>query len=279
MKDIKDLVILVTGSTDGLGKGTANVLAAMGATILLHGRNKAKLVKTSDEIKKATGNDRIKTYLADYSSLDEVRRLAAEILETNDQLDVAINNAGIGPGRLIAPRRETSKDGYELRFSVNYLAHFLLTNLLVPGLRRGAPSRIVNVASARHVPIDFGNIMLTNHYNGIRAYGQSKTALIMFTFDLAERLKKDHITVNCLHPTSLMNTKLVRRSIGIPFHSVQTGVNAVIYLATSSELDDVTGRYFNQKQESRAIQQAYDLKARNELLELSEKLTGVKLPL
>jgi NAD(P)-dependent dehydrogenase (short-subunit alcohol dehydrogenase family) len=278
MKNIKNQVILITGSTDGLGKGTATALASMGATILLHGRDKAKLEITSKEIKKASRNDRIKTYLGDYSSLAEVRRLAAEIQETNDNLDVLINNVGIGTG---SPKtiyqRELSKDGFELRFSVNYLAHFLLTNLLVPSLRQSAPSRIVNIASVGQDTIDFSNVMLDKGYNGTLAYRQSKTAIIMFTFDLAERLKKDNITVNCLHPATYMNTKMVREDIGKGIQSIQNGVNAVIYLATSSELNGVTGKYFDQKQESRAIQQAYDLSSRKELRLLSENLTRVKL--
>jgi NAD(P)-dependent dehydrogenase (short-subunit alcohol dehydrogenase family) len=276
MKDVKNQVILVTGSTDGLGKGTATVLAGMGATVLLHGRDKTKLEKTVKEIQKATNNDRTETYAGDYSSLEEVRRLAAEVQKNHDHLDVLINNAGIGTGSpATLQRRELSRDGYELRFQVNYLAHFLLTNLLVPSLQKGSPSRIINIASVGQDTIDFNNIMLDKGYDGSRAYRQSKTALIMFTFDLAERLKKEAITVNSLHPATYMDTKMVREDIGKGIQGIQPGIEAVINLALSPDLNAMTGRYFDGKRESRAIQQAYDASARKELRLISEKITGV----
>jgi NAD(P)-dependent dehydrogenase (short-subunit alcohol dehydrogenase family) len=277
MKDVKEKVALVTGSTDGLGSGTALALARMGASVLLHGRDQAKLEKMANRLEGSTGSDRIGTYLADFSSLAEVRRLAAEIEENTDHLDLLINNAGIGFGDPAAGR-ELSKDGYELRFSVNYLAPFLLTNLLIPCLRHSAPSRIVNVASIGQETIDFNNVMLAKGYTGIHAYRQSKTALVMFTFDLAERLKKTATTVNCLHPATFMDTKLTREAKIGPRSSIQSGIYTVMYVATSPELDGKTSRFFDQKEESRAIDQAYDMDARNQLRELSEKLTGVGLP-
>ena len=276
MKDIDDQIILVTGTTDGLGRGTAETLAMRGARVLLHGRNPAKLEKTAKGIRKIAGNDNIRTYLADLSSLAEVRRLAADIQKNNERLDILINNAGIGFGDPASSQRELSKDGYELRFSVNYLAPFLLTNLLLPCLHKGAPSRILNIASIGQEPIDFDDVMLVKKYSGIRAYRQSKTALVMFTFDLAERIKNENITVNCLHPATYMDTKMVRDSKIEAQSSVRSGVDSVMHIALSPSLDGITGRFFDQKEEGQAIQQAYDKNARNELRKLSEKLTAVK---
>jgi NAD(P)-dependent dehydrogenase (short-subunit alcohol dehydrogenase family) len=277
MKGIKDQAILITGSTDGIGKGAASALAAQGATLLLHGRSPAKLTKAAEEIKTATGNDRTKTYLADFSSLTQVRRLAEDIKRDNDRLDMLVNNAAVGFGAPPFDQRELSADGYELRFAVNYLAPYLLTNLLLPLLRSSAPARIVNVASLGQETIDFGNLMLEREYSGARAYRQSKTALVMFTLDLAERVHNDDVTVNCLHPATYMDTKMVREARVTPRNTVQSGVDALMYIATAPELDGSTGRFFIQKKEGRAIEQAYDKEAREKLRHLSEELTGMML--
>jgi NAD(P)-dependent dehydrogenase (short-subunit alcohol dehydrogenase family) len=275
MRPLDDQVILVTGATDGLGKQVAYDLAAAGATVLLHGRDPARGEATMGEIRETTGNDRLSFYLADFASLAQVRRLAEEILANHDRLDVLINNAGIGTGRLDEARREVSQDGYELRFAVNYLAPFLLTHLLLPLLERSDPARIVNVASAGQAPIDFDDVMLERSYDPWRAYGQSKLALIMFTFDLAERLPSDSVMVNCLHPATFMDTKMVRESVGQAWSSVAEGAAATLRLVTSPELDGVTGRYFDQQRESRAHDQAYDRGARSRLWQISEELTGL----
>jgi NAD(P)-dependent dehydrogenase (short-subunit alcohol dehydrogenase family) len=209
MRPVEQQTILVTGATDGLGKAVARELAARGATVLLHGRDDARLDETQREIRRATGSRSLRTYRADFSSLDEVRRLAAEVERDDGQLHLLVNNAGIGSGR--DGTREESADGHELRLAVNYLAPLLLTTLLLPLLRRSEPSRIVNVASIGQAPVDFGDVMLERSYDGMRAYSQSKLALVMFTLDLAERLSADgaEVTVNALHPASLMNTKMV----------------------------------------------------------------------
>lgn len=183
-------MILVSGSTDGLGKATARELAARGATVLLHGRDRARCEAALREIRQATGNERLRAYLADFSALAEVRRLAEEIQSDHERLDVVINNAGIGGAR----RRQESQDGYELVFAVNYLAPFLLTTVLLPLLRRSAPSRIVNVASAGQAPIDLDDLMLarlTREFDPLLAYRRSKLAQIMSTFELAERLRAE----------------------------------------------------------------------------------------
>jgi len=272
--EIKNQVILVTGATDGLGKRVALDLAAREATVLLHGRSPEKGETTLQQIRDATGNQKIIYYNADFSSLDEVRRLSEKILAGQKRLDVLINNAGIGAG-LRGSRREKSIDGHELRFAVNYLTPFLLTHRLIPLLRRSVPARIVNVASVGQQPIDFDNVMLEEGYDGLRAYMQSKLAQVMFTFDLAVDLKESGITVNCLHPASLMDTKMVFETdyFGGPMTTVDEGAQAVAYLAASSDLDEVTGEYFDGKQRSRANSQAYDPKARRQLRMLSEHLT------
>lgn len=177
---MKDMAVLVTGATDGLGKLVARDLAAKGATVLLHGRSKERAETAVREMREETDNDNLRYYLADFSSLDEVWRLADVVCSDQDCLDVLVNNAGIGAGKQGEMRRETSQDGYELRFAVNYLAPFLLTELL-PLLEHSAPSRIVNVASAGQSPIDFDDPMLERGYDGMKAYSQSKLAQIMFT--------------------------------------------------------------------------------------------------
>lgn len=191
--------ILVTGATDGLGRMAARDLAAGGATVLLHGRRKERAEATVREIREETSNDSLRYYLADLSSLDEVRKLADEIRSDQDRLDVLINNAGIGAGKRDEMRREESEDGHELRFAVNYLAPFLLTGLLLPLLEDSAPARIVNVASAGQSSIDFDDVMLERGYDGMRAYSQSKLAQIMFTFSLAEHQEGTGVAVGLPH--------------------------------------------------------------------------------
>jgi NAD(P)-dependent dehydrogenase (short-subunit alcohol dehydrogenase family) len=261
--------ILVTGATDGLGRRVASDLAAGGATVLLHGRNRERLNSTLGGIRGETGSERLDSYLADLSSLGEVRALAQQVLAEQDRLDALVNNAGV-----IARERRESEDGYELTFAVNYLSHFLLTRLLLPLLRDSAPARIVNVASAGQSPIDFDDVMLEHGYSAMRAYRQSKLAQVMFTFELAERLGDGGVTVNALHPASLMETKMVRETFGYTMSTVEKGAEATVRLATSPELEGVTGRYFDGTREARADRQAYDEGARKRLWDLSEELCG-----
>jgi NAD(P)-dependent dehydrogenase (short-subunit alcohol dehydrogenase family) len=276
VRSVDEAVILVTGSTDGLGKSTARDLAAAGATVLLHGRDPERGEAAVREIREETGNVRLHYYVADFSSLEEVRWLAGEITDDHDRLDVLVNNAGIGAGRHGETGRDSSRDGYELRFAVNYLAPFLLTRLLLPLVRRAAPSRIVNVASAGQSPISFDDVMLERGYDGMRAYAQSKLALIMFAFDLAEELEDTSVTANSLHPASLMATKMVFETFGSASSSVREGTDAAVRLAISPELEGITGRYFDGQREARANKQAYDPEARDRLRRLSEELTGLR---
>jgi NAD(P)-dependent dehydrogenase (short-subunit alcohol dehydrogenase family) len=269
MTDATEATILVTGATDGLGKRVAQELAAMDATVLLHGRSPQRLEATREELRSQTGTERVNSYLADLSSLAAVRDLAVRILSTHDRLDVLINNAGI-----IARERKESEDGYELTFEVNYLSHFLLTRLLLPLLRDSAPARIINVASAGQSPLDFSNLMLEQGYDAMKAYSQSKLAQVMFTFELAEHLQDTGVSVNALHPASLMDTKMVEATFGYTMSTVEEGAQAVVRLAVSKEVEGVTGRYFDGTREARANRQAYDPRVRNRLWVLSEQLCG-----
>ena len=272
MTAIQDQVILVTGSTDGIGKQTAHDLASMGATVLLHGRVRERAVSTLQEIYAATGNEHLEYYLADFSSLAEVRRLAADVQAKHCCLNVLINNAGIGAGDCKDKRRVLSQDGYELRFAVNYLAPFLLTHLLLPCLRQTTLSRIVNVASKGQLPIDFDDVMLEQCYDPMQAYCQSKLALVMFTFELALALQNEGIMVNCLNPGSRLNTKMVREMFEQSWGSIQSGADVIVHVATSIELEGATGKYFDQIQEASANAQAHKRQARRKLWQLSESL-------
>ena len=278
MRKVDEAVILVTGATDGLGKRVARDLAERGATVLVHGRSRERAEAAVREIGEETGNDGLSYYLADLSSLREVRRLAEEVASDHERLDVLINNAGIGSGPSDGASRRESKDGYELTFAVNYLSHYLLTNLLLPLLRGSAPARIVNVASAGQAPLDFGDVMLERGYDGWRAYSQSKLAQITFTFSLAERLEGSGVTANALHPASLMDTKMVLESFGYTMSTVEEGAAATERLAISPDLEGVSGRYFDGLREARAKDQAYDRQARERLWTLSEELCDFAPP-
>jgi NAD(P)-dependent dehydrogenase (short-subunit alcohol dehydrogenase family) len=264
--------ILVTGSTDGVGRKVALELATAGATVLIHGRDRPRGEAVLAAARQA-GNPSAMFYPADLSSLAAVRELAAAVRRDHDRLDVLINNAGIGSasgGR----QRRTSADGHELRFAVNYLAGFLLTRLLLPLLAASTPARIVNVASAGQSAIDFDDVMLRRRYDGGKAYTQSKLAQVMFTFDLARELDGSGVTVNCLHPATYMDTTMVREGGVTPISTVAEGAEAILKLAASPDLDGRTGLYFDRKREARANPQAYDDAARAELRALSVKLTG-----
>jgi NAD(P)-dependent dehydrogenase (short-subunit alcohol dehydrogenase family) len=263
--------IFITGATDGIGKVTAIELAKqnMAAIILVHGRNKDKLNNVIGEIKTTSHNNNIEGFAADLSSMDEVKQLAKDVLVKHNAINILINNAGAG---FAAPRY--GKDKTEMRMAVNYLAPFLLTNLLLPALKRASPSRIVNVSSAGQSPIDFDDIMQEKNFDSVTAYCRSKLALIMFTIDLAEQLKDDNITVNSLHPGTYLDTGMVREAKIKPMGTAQSGADAVVYLATSSVVKNTTGKYFNINTEARANAQAYDAKSRKQLRDFSLQLTG-----
>jgi NAD(P)-dependent dehydrogenase (short-subunit alcohol dehydrogenase family) len=269
------MTVLVTGATDGLGRGLALELARRGETLLLHGRDEGRGEDTIAEIARETGNDEVSFVRADFSSLAEVRAMASKIADEHDRLDAVVNNAGIGTTLPGDGERMESRDGYELRFAVNYLSGFLLTRLLEPLLVAAAPSRIVNVSSAGQMAIEFDDVMLERDYGGMRAYAQSKLAQVMFTFELAERLADAGVTANCLHPATFMPTKIVFHARGGATSTLEEGVDATMRLIADPALAGVTGRYFNGRRESRADAQAYDPAARRRLWELSERLVDL----
>jgi len=270
MTSLNGKTALVTGSTDGVGRLVAERLGQMGARVLVHGRDHARGESVVADIKHAGGSAEFLE--ADLASLAEVRRLGDAVRGTADRLDILINNAGIGSA---GAARQTSADGHELRFAVNYLAGFLLTYLLLSLLKQSAPARIDNVASAGQQAIDFADVMLTRGYSGSRAYCQSKLAQIMFTIDLAAELDGAGVTVNALHPATYMNTTMVRRAGVTPVSTVEEGAEAILNLAAGPALAGRSGLYFNGLREARADRQAYDADARARLRALSLELTGV----
>jgi NAD(P)-dependent dehydrogenase (short-subunit alcohol dehydrogenase family) len=264
--------VVITGATDGLGKGLASELAPSGARLILHGRSEEKGDALLEELR-PTARGELLWRRADFASLDEVRALAEE-LEDEDRIDVLVNNAGIGT----AGPREESAEGYELTFQVDYLAPFLLTRRLLPLIERSAPARIVNVSSAGQAPIDFDDVMLDRSYSGVQAYCQAKLALVMLTFDLAEELEGSDVTANCLHPGTYMPTNMVRRAGVDPVTPLEDGIAATMRLIDSPELDGINGHYFDGTRESAPHPQAEDPEARRRLRELSAELTGVQIP-
>jgi NAD(P)-dependent dehydrogenase (short-subunit alcohol dehydrogenase family) len=275
VRPLDQQTILITGATDGLGRALASALAADGASVLVHGRSEDRARQALEAIQAETGSQDLRCVSADLSSLEQVRELAREVLEQNDRLDVLVNNAGIGTTLPGDGRRLESQDGYELRFAVNYLAGYLLTRSLLGLLERSAPARVVNVSSAGQAPIDFEDVMLERHYDGVQAYCQSKLAQIMFTFDLAEELSGRDVTATCLHPATYMPTKMVRAAGVRPASTLESGVEATLRLIADPELDGVTGRYFNGAQPASPHPQADDPEARRRLRELSDRLCGL----
>ena len=264
-------IALVTGSTDGLGKEVARQLGALGAFVIVHGRNPergAEVVRTI----RAAGLGNAAFHRADLASLAGVAAFAEEILETYDRLNLLVNNAAAVSG----PERQTSADDHELAFAVNYLSHFLLTHRLLPLLEASAPARIVNVSSLGQSPIDFTDVMLERNYNPGDAYRRSKLAQIMFTIDLAAELDPEHVTVNSLHPARSMNTARVINGGFTPLSTVEEGAEATMQLAVSPVLAGRSGLYFNGLNEAQANAQAYDVEARAKLRALSFELTALE---
>lgn len=260
-------IVLITGSTDGLGREVALRVSRTGAFVIVHGRNRARGDSVVEEIRSKGGYARF--YAADFASLAEVKELAATLARDFHRLDVLVNNAGIW---LTSGDRQLSRDGHELHFAVNYLAGYALTRSLLPLLEKTPGSRIVNVASTAQNPLQFDNINLEQGYSGGRGYGQSKLAQILFTMDLAKELE-GKVIVNALHPATLMNTTMVRNAGAQPRSTIDDGAAAVMQLIT----DNVgTGQYFNGLRAARANAQAYDESAREQLRALSVRLTGIR---
>ncbi len=260
-------VVLITGSTSGLGREVAHRIAALGAHVIVHGRSEESGMEVVREIEAEGGSA---SFLrADLASLDEVRALAAAVLEGYDRLDFLINNAGIGSA---GGGRQESRDGYEMVFQVNYLSHFVLTELLLPRLLESAPARIVNVASSAQTPIRWEDVMLEEPGAIGRAYGQSKLAQILHALDLHERLEGTGVLVNAVHPATFMDTRMVQQAGIEPQSTVEEGADSVMQLV----VDPVgSGRYFNRLEPAEANAQAYDASERDRLRSLSLELVGL----
>ncbi len=264
---------LVTGANSGIGKETTLAVAQMKADVIMVCRNKGKGEAAREEILAKTGNESVDLLLCDLSSLAEVRRLAAEVQSRYNRLDVLVNNAGIFSlsGKTV--------DGFEKTFAVDYLAPFLLTNLLLELLKSSAPSRIVNVSSAAHFGghIDLDAVAKGGGAAGWGAYSNSKLALVMFTRELATRLRGTAVTVNCLHPGSVAtNIWWIARLVARPFlKSAREGAETSIYLASAPEVDGVSGEYFDGKAVKKSAEESYDEKKMIALWNVTSKLVGL----
>ncbi|MDE1825424.1 MAG: SDR family oxidoreductase [Candidatus Micrarchaeota archaeon] len=257
-------VCVVTGATSGVGRATAMILGSTGATVILVCRDRKRGEAIKKEIIRKTKNKNISVMFADFTYLHSIKQLAKKFKEHHQYLHILINNAGV-----LHSKRILTKDGYETTFQVNYLAPFLLTNLLLRVIKKSAPSRIVNVTSDEHIrgSIDFDNLHGEKHYGGYWAYARSKLALILFTYKLAEKLVGTKVTVNCVHPGSIA-TNIGRNSSGIMglyfkvgkrfMKKPEQGAEEIVYLATSSEAEKVTGKYFIDKTISKSSKLSYD---------------------
>lgn len=272
MTSIAGKTILITGATDGLGKEVAKRALKAGATVLIHGRNKQKGERVVLELISETNNDTIKYHNADLTSLQQVKDLSKQIISGHERIDVLINNAAIGGGPKGDAERELSADGFELRFAINHLAHFLLTQNLLSVIKHSAPSRIVHVSSIGQLPINFDDIMMEKKYDSYTAYCRSKLAQILYGFELAEKLEGTQVTVNSLHPATLMDTNMVHEFFGKVSSTINDGADVVDHVAFSPETENISGSYFNQKREAKANAQAYDKDAREKLWQVSEEL-------
>jgi steroid delta-isomerase-like uncharacterized protein len=282
---MKDRICLVTGASSGIGKATATELARRGATVVVLSHDRGKLDEAVAEIRAETGSDRVEGLCWDLGSLDEVRRGAHEFRCRYPALHVLVNNAGASP----AERIETP-DGLETTFVVNYLAHFLLTNLLVELLTASAPARVINISTFLHRfgRIDFDDLQSERHYNRMKAHNQAKLAMVLFTYELADRLRGTGVTVNCLHPgvtpgtgmTSTGGPAILHRPWALDVQARLTSTVAessakVVELATSAELEAVTGQYFDRGRPERSSPASNDRSLARRLWERSEELAAV----
>lgn len=273
---------LVTGATSGIGKEIASGLAGMGATVVLTGRSKEKCEAALQEIRAKTSDARVSCLVADLSSQASVRQLAKEYADTHRRLDVLVNNAGA-----FLAKRATTVDGMEYTLAVNHLAPFLLTGLLIDIIRASSPARIITTSSVAHrgARIDFDDIQFEKKpYSGIRAYGQSKLANVLFTKELARRLEGSGVTANCFHPgavrTNLLqgnpwHYRLIWNAAGSFFLSAEKGADTAVYLASSPDVEGVTGKYFVKREQAEPSAEADDREAAARLWEVSERLTGL----
>jgi retinol dehydrogenase-12 len=277
---LTDKIILITGATAGIGETTAAELARQGATLVLVSRNPARCDATVARLKTETGNQNISAIPADLTSMAQVRQAAERFKERHPRLDVLVNNAG---ANFMA--RQVSVDGYEMTFALNHLSYFLLTNLLLESLKVASSARIVNVSSGSHngARLDFNDLQIEKGYKGMRAYGQSKLCNVLFTYELARRLGPKP-TVNALHPGFVAtrigtnNGLLVRLGIGIAHLfalSPEEGAKTSIYLASSTDVEGVTGKYFYQCRPIPSDPASYDEESARRLWEVSAEMTNL----
>ncbi len=272
---------MITGATSGIGKAAAVQLAELGATLVLVGRNPTKTEAVIREVKQRTGNAEVYALIADLSVQQAVRRLAGDFADRYPRLDVLVNNAGA-----VMLSRQESADGIEMTFAVNHLNYFLLTSMLLDVLRSSSPSRIINVSSSSHHngPMDFEDLQLRHGYGGYRAYGRSKLANLLFTYELARRLEGTGVTVNGMHP-GLVATNLVANNgplgrlynlfLRLAGRSVQSGARTITYLASSTDVEKVSGKYFVDQAPVASSPDSYDEEAALRLWRASEELTGL----
>ena len=275
-------VCLITGASNGIGKETAVALAAMGADVLMVARDPARGEAALADVRTRSGTSSVELLLADLASLDEVRRLARDVRARHGNLNVLVNNAGA-----FNSQRSETTDGFETTFGVNHLAHFLLTGELIDLLKTSAPSRIINVSSAAHIGarLDFDDLQSKRHYGGMRAYGQSKLANVLFTYELARRLEGTSVTANAVHPGVVLtgfgrnNTGLMGLGFEVfqifarPFLlTPERGADTMIYLASSPAVEGVTGKYFVKRLAVPSTPSSYDEAIQKRLWEVSERL-------
>ncbi len=280
---MKNKVCMITGASSGIGKATAQGLAKMGATVVIVSREQSRGKAAQAEIQSITGNPHVDLLVADLSSQKSIRQLVSEFISRYDHLHVLINNAGIA-----LTKRAVTDEGLEKVLAVNYLAPFLLTNLLLDVLKASAPARVVNVAGDFHrkASLHFDDLMSEKDYNGLRANNQAKLALILFTYELARRLEETGVTVNALHPGAVATDAVSkdpdvsafgRFMVGLlkPFFlSPEKGAETSLYLASSLDVDGITGKYFIKKRAVPSSPESYDVKISQRLWETSMKLTG-----
>jgi retinol dehydrogenase 14 len=276
-------VVLITGGTSGIGRAAATALAAMGAEVVVTGRSRERGEAAVEEIRDTSGNERVHLMLADLAVQAEVRGLAEEFRERYDRLDVLVNNAGI-----VQSKRIETPDGLELTLAVNHLAPFLLTNLLLDLLKKSAPSRVITVSSEarRGASINFDDLQSERRYRAFQVYGMTKLANILFTYELAERLKGTGVVANCLHPGAVnTNFGSSNRSVGTllfrafkPFmRTPEEGADTLVYLASSSEVGSMTGGYLTDREVVSSFDEPHDEATQKRLWEVSEELTSLKV--
>lgn len=278
--DLEQQVHLITGATSGIGLETARALARQGATVVVAGRDEQKARRIVAELRRHTGNARVDHLLADLTVQAEVRRMADQFRTRYHRLDVLVNNAG----GFFWRRRETA-GGVEKTFALNYLAPFLLTNLLLDLLRASAPARIVNVSSIMHrsAVLDLDDLQLERGYSPPKAYARSKLALVLFTYELARRLEGAGVAANALHPGFVATgiglksplDKILKPVMGLFAVSPEEGARTSVYLASSPEVAGVTGEYFERERPARSSPASYDEETARRLWEISAPMAGL----